>query len=971
MTPEKFIDTWKSATLKERSAYQSHFIDLCRLFGHPTPIEKDPAGDFFCFEAGAKKRKGGNGWADVWFKGHFAIEYKGPGADLDKALQQLEQYRGSLENPPLLIACNLHKFVIKTNFTNTVEETIEIPIEALRDQATRQKLGYIFTDPEKFKPRKTRDEATIEAANLIGSIADSIRNRGISGDLVARFLDRVVFCLFAEDTGLLPENLFSGLLGLHRESAAGFTPKLSALFSAMADGGTFGMYTIPHFNGHLFQDSPVVELESAEIRKIHDAAILKWNGVNPAIFGTLFERVLSTDTKKRAQLGAHYTSQTDIDVLIEPVVMQPLRDEWFTAKDRFFFDRKSSHLDTFHERLKRVTVLDPACGSGNFLYVTLQKLLDLELDVLNTYEDGGLARPEHGIGPWNLRAIEKEPIAFQLAQMAVWIGYLQWRGNHGVHKPPEPILQALTGFHNMDAIIACGPKGKPLDPPREPEWPEAEFIVGNPPFLGGKKLRAELGDNYVTKLFQLYDDRVAAESDLCCYWFEKAREHTVAGKVKSVGLLATQGIRGGANREVLKRIKNSCDIFFAMSDRDWILDGANVHVSMVGFGLKKRTTKSLDGSIVHEIHANLGKHADITEAKRLIANQSIGYMGDTKGGAFDIDFEKVPALLFSPNPNHRPNSDVLFPWLNAMDMTDRPKGKWIIDYGTESEYGKISLYAGTTEHLESISFKSALANKREIYTKKWWLHARPREELKLKIRRMERCLVTPCVSKFRLFKWLGTEFVPDHQLIVFARSDEFFFGVLQSRLHEIWALKLGTRLETRPRYTPTTCFETFPFPVPSEAQTKAIASAAADLNEQRENWLNPPDWTRTDHLEFPATFGGPWNRYIDPATIETRTFRAESFQVGTARWPRIVPRNADYAKMLKSQRTLTKLYNQRPTWLDQAHKRLDEAVFAAYGWNPSMTDEELLTALLELNLSRPAVEKKQGKSAPEETEADD
>jgi hypothetical protein len=223
------------------------------------------------------------------------------------------------------------------------------------------------------------------------------------------------------------------------------------------------------------------------------------------------------------------------------------------------------------------------------------------------------------------------------------------------------------------------------------------------------------------------------------------------------------------------------------------------------------------------------------------------------------------------------------------------------------------------------------------------------------------------VAKHRLFVWLTAPTLPDSATFVFARSDDYFFGVLHSRVHEVWALAQGTQLREKEsgfRYTPTTCFETFPFPggtgsVPSSASAggpdgagpssvdTAIAAAAKELNALRENWLNPPEWTRTEVLEFPGTVGGPWDRYIDPATVTARG----DFKIGTVRYPRLVPRDADCAARLKP-RTLTKLYNERPAWLADCHARLDAAVAAAYGWPPDLTDEAILERLLKLNQAK-------------------
>ena len=241
------------------------------------------------------------------------------------------------------------------------------------------------------------------------------------------------------------------------------------------------------------------------------------------------------------------------------------------------------------------------------------------------------------------------------------------------------MLDPIENIRHADAILDLSDPANPT----EPDWPEAEFIVGNPPFLGGKKLRTELGDDNVNKLFRVWGGRVKAEADLCCYWFEKARAMIYDGKCQRAGLLATQGIRGGANRETLKRIQESGGIFFAESDRDWILDGAAVHVSMVGFDDGSETERQLDGKPVGEIHADLTAGVDVTCARRLAANRNVAFMGDTKGGKFDIPDAEALEMLRQPNPNGRPNSDVVVPWINGLDVTRRNRQMWIIDFGTD------------------------------------------------------------------------------------------------------------------------------------------------------------------------------------------------------------------------------------------------------------------------------------------------
>jgi type II restriction/modification system DNA methylase subunit YeeA len=967
MTIAEFVAKWRKVELTERSASQQHFLDLCAVFKHPTPAEVDAAGEWFTFERGAAKQEGGRGWADVWKRGFFGWEYKGKHKDLDAAYKQLLQYRQSLENPPLLVVCDMERIRIHTNFTATANKTYEIPLAEMDTPRNIEIMRWLFHEPERLRPGTTSEDITAEVAERLAGVAQNLRGRGLDPMAVARFLDRIVFCLFAEDVGLLPPRLFSQIVEKSRNPEH-FAKLISQLFDAMQAGGDFGLETIRHFNGNLFTDSPVLLLTAEEIKHVQAAARLDWAAVDPSVFGTLFERGL--DPAKRSQLGAQYTSRADIETLIEPVVLRPLRREWaeVRAEVESLLESERQRLSErtptvtrrqrtarqkalqagareprallrrFHERLMALRVLDPACGSGNFLYVTLQKLKDLEKEVLVFASDTGLGAFIPGVGPWQFYGIEINPYAFELAQTTLWIGYLQWIQANGYGWPSEPILSRMDNFQNKDAILDT------TDPthPHEPDWPPADFIVGNPPFLGGKKMRAELGDDYVDKLFTLWKGRVPAEADLVAYWFEKARKQIEEGNAKRAGLLATQGIRGGASREVLKRIKETGDIFFAESDRDWILDGANVHVSMVGFSADKNEETILDGNAVAEINANLSSTADVTQARVLVENKNIAFMGDTKGGAFDIDDEVALEMMRAPNPHGKPNSDVVVPWVNGLDVTRRLRDMFIIDFGTQMSESDTAKYEEPFEYVLKNVWPIRKDNNREAYQKYWWRHVEARPGMYVALSKHPRFVCTPRVSKHRLFVWLKSPTLADSATFVFARSDDYFFGVLHSRLHEVWALKLGTRLETRPRYTPTTCFETFPFPEPTPAQEAAIAEAARELDNLRQRWLNPPEWTREEILEFPGSIDGPWARYVHDT---------DERGIGRVRYPRLVPRDDEHAAQL-AKRTLTNLYNARPTWLDLAHRKLDAAVSAAYGWEVDLTDEEILARLLALNLQR-------------------
>lgn len=948
MTIADFVNKWRKVELKERSAAQEHFIDLCAALGHPSPAAGDPTGSDFCFEKGAAKHGGRDGWADVWKRGHFAWEYKGKHADLDKAYAQLLRYRESLENPPFLIVSDMDRIIIRTNFTSTPTAMYELQLDTLMDVDDLQRLRAVFFSPDKLKPKQTTQAITEYAARKITDIAKALRKRKFAPQKVARFLDRIVFCLFAQDVGLLPKGLFAELVENAYLKPEAFARRLGDLFSVMATGGDFGPHSIKFFNGDLFSDVEVLTLNDDELLKLRDVSKQNWSAIDASIFGTLFERAL--DPGKREQLGAHYTSREDIETIVEPVVLAPLRREWEATKAQVVKllasdknrNKAQQLIRDFSSRVQNVTVLDPACGSGNFLFVVLQKLKNLEKEVILFAMENGFPALLPLVGPWQLHGIEISPYAHELAQMTVWIGWLQWILANGFGEAQEPILQKLDTFSNRDAILGEPAAGGAL---KEPTWPKVEFIVGNPPFLGGKRLRSALGDEYVDHLFELWKDRVPAEADLCCYWFEKAREQIAAGRCSRAGLLATQGIRGGANRAVLENIKKSGDIFFAVSDREWVLEGAMVHVSMVGFDNGAEKSRVLDGETVAVINANLTSTVDVTVAGPIAANAGISFMGDTKGGAFDVREKQVLEWLKASNPHGKPNSDVLRPWVNGRDVSQRGRDMWIVDFPPGTTAAEAARYEDVWAYLKDNVESVRKKNKRSSYAEKWWIHVEPRPEMRSALAPLSRYLVTIRHSKHRLFAWLSMPTLPDSAMIAFAREDDYFFGIVQSRAHDVWARSQGTQVrevESGFRYTPTSTFETFPFPEATEAQRRAVAEAAANLERERQQWLNPATLVKKQTLVFRASAGGPWAGFIVGPVTDG---------VGTAHYTRTVPADGE-SKLSLQKRTLTILYSKAPDWLKNAHGRLDEAVYAAYGLAPDTTDAAVIEALLALNRKR-------------------
>ena len=1154
MTARDFIAKWRASTLKERSASQSHFNDLCALVGHPTPVEADPTGESFTFERGATKTGGGEGWADVWKKGHFAWEYKGKHKDLSAAFTQLQRYAIALENPPLLVVSDMETISIHTNFTNTVEEIHTLALEDLERPQGLEKLRWLLTEPERLRPGVTRRMVTEQAAQTFAALAQTLREAGHESHRVAHFVNKLIFCMFAEDSRLLPNHLFTRMVESVRTRHEKFAEKAALLFAAMRDGGEIGFGDlVPWFNGGLFDDDDALPLSADGIAQLLACAKLDWSDIEPAIFGTLFERGL--DPSKRSQLGAHYTDRDSIMRIVGPVVIEPLEHRWQQSKteiaaalDKGTAPARRKAAELYRDclaHLRATRVLDPACGSGNFLYLALIELKNLEHRIMLEGEVFGFQRDFPQVGPHNVLGIEINDYAAELARVTVWIGDLQWSIKNGQGYGTNPILKKLDTIQCRDALINADGS--------EAVWPQADCIVGNPPFLGDKKMLAELGDEYVGRLRKLFKGRVPGGADLVTYWFEKARAAMTTpqpppesggggqqGRGVRAGLVATNSVRGGANREVLKRICQSGRIFTAWSDEPWINEGAAVRVSLICFTTplppgegpgvrahgprtKERTLETtrhdipaellefsrqlrktqtdaenllwallrnrqmdgckfrrqhpispyildfycheaqlcieldgahhgeqqdrdrnrdqalaelgiktlrfwnnqalreteavaqaiwnelqqrkadkapsplpsprgrggeklpgspvevrLNGRPVSAIYADLtagnGDDAvdfDLTEAKSLKENEGVAFQGPTKGGAFDIPGDLARQWLLQPNPHGKSNSDVVKPWANGQALTGRWPDMWIIDFDEMGEE-QAALFEAPFAHVLGMVKPEREKVSRERRRKLWWQYNETAPGMRTAIAGLNRYIATPEVSKHRLFVWLPAGVAPDKNLVVIARDDDTTFGILHSRFHELWALRMGTSLEDRPRYTSSTTFRSFPFPPglepaltrpsgtlsqgergttapdfapPSPSgrgvggegaspHAQAIAAAARRLVELRENWLNPAEWVERVPETIPPLLPGEGP--------------------GVRAYPdRILPRPGCEKDLAK--RTLTNLYNLRPQWLANAHAALDAAVAAAYGWPADLADDEILARLLGLNRERSGV----------------
>lgn len=933
MTPDQFIEKWRASTLKERSASQSHFIDLCKVLGVENPTDADQQGDNYCFERGASKTAGGEGWADVWKRGCFGWEYKGKRKDLKAAFAQLQQYAVALENPPLLVVSDMETIEVHTNWTNTVSEVHRLTLDDLRDAGKRDMLRAVFLEPERLKPKKTIDALTREVADKFAGLAQRLRDDGHDPQAVAHFINRLVFCMFAEDISFLPRNIFSQILDRSVTKPEIATDMLRQLFAAMRSGGLFGVDEIEWFNGGLFDDDTTLPLTRAEIKLIGEAAAFDWSDIDPSIFGTLFERGL--DPAKRSQLGAHYTDAEKIMMIVRPVVIEPLWREWEGVKAQIEKPRTSEKKKQelhyrFLERLKNFRVLDPACGSGNFLYLALLALKDIEHRVNLDAEALGLGRQFPSVGPEAVMGIELNPYAAELARVTIWIGEIQWMRKNGFDVSRKPILKPLNNIENRDAILN--------EDGTEAPWPKADAIIGNPPFLGHKKMLSELGESYVNKLRSCYAAKISNGVDLVTFWFLKAWQELQTQAYGNVGLVSTNMIRGGINRSVLEPISSSEAIFEAWSDEPWTVEGAAVRVSIICFGIDA-SSKKLDGKLVSKIYANLSAgNIDLTITQRLRENIGLAARGIERGGDFHVDGELGRKLLQCPmNVNGKYNSDVIKKFLTVTELTARPSDLWLIDFHGFSEQDA-SLYEEPFAHLKKTIFDARQNNREERTAKRWWLFRRSGSEFRTKSSGLNFIIATPLVSKYRLFLRIENKYLADTRVVSIFRSDYSCFGILCSRFHELWSLAKCQYhgVGNDPIYNHETTLETFPFPPGLEPNRKpadydnphaqAIADAAKWLNELRENWLNPPDLVKP----VPEVVPGYPDR-IEPVGVAARS-------------------------ELK-KRTLTNLYNARPAWLTNAHADLDAAVAAAYGWPADISDDEILKRLLELNLSRAGTEK--------------
>jgi hypothetical protein len=1058
LSVEAFIERWQSVQLTdatELASSQTFILDLCNLLGVSTPlpsVEQD-----YMFERPITFMHGDGsssaGRIDCYRRGAFVWEskklrhVKPSSTQFDAAMltarAQAENYARALPpqelaqgRPPFLLVCDIGNVIeVYAEFTRSGATYTPFPdprshriaLADLVKPEIRERLKQIWTDPESLNPARLSARVTREVAAQLADLAKFMEASGHRADHVAAYLTRCLFSMFAEDVELLPKGSFLKLLQQHRQQPSTLQLMLRTLWADMDQGGFSAALAHPvlHFNGKLFKE-PMADgysllLDAKQIDQLIIAAQANWREVEPAIFGTLLERAL--DASERHALGAHYTPRAYVERLVLPTVMEPLRADWanvqaaavLLAQEAAELSGKAqtakieeacAEVRKFHHQLCTTRVLDPACGSGNFLYVTLEHLKRLEGEVLNQLEAFGqsqdsLALEGETVTLQQLRGIEINERAAALAELVLWIGYLQWhirtRGNKAV---AEPVVHNYGNIECRDAVLAWDDLEPAYDAsgqlltrwdgkttkthpitgaqvpdeaaqvpqwrylkPRKATWPQADFVIGNPPFIGAATMRAALGDGYVQTLRQVWKD-VPESADFVMYWWAHAASLLAKGKLRRSGLITTNSLRQTFNRRVVQAaLDQKLGLSFAIPDHPWVdnANGAAVRIAMTV--LMRQSDFSLDHianidvlsdidtpngrllTVTHEnrtedqqdcemlvtlaqryglIHADLSVGANVATACALQSNENLSNRGvQLFGAGFILTPEQAVELGYGSQPDL---NRIIRQYRNGRDLTETPRLAMVIDaFGLTSEQLR-SQFPTVYQWLHDRVKPERDLNNRASYRDNWWIHGEPRKVLRKQLANLPRYIATVETAKHRIFQFLDAAILPDNKLIAIALADAFSLGVLSSRLHGAWALAAGSTLEDRPVYVKTTCFETFPFPSEETGLTPALRETIGGLAEQIDAHRKRQ---QAAHPELTLT--GIYNvlqalRAGQPLT--------------------------DKEKRIHSQGLVAVLL--------ELHQELDAAVLQAYGWadlaNADTTDA-LLERLVALNAQRAAEEK--------------
>ena len=1017
---DAFIARWAAADGTERANYQLFALDLCELLGvqKPNPASRADGGNAYVFERNVTASFSDGSRAarfiDLYKRACFVLEAKQSGKKLDskgqtrtlqQAWAQAEQYARSLPaeegRPPFILVVDVGRTIdlyaefsrsgaTYTAFPDANSNRITLP--DLHKPEVQDRLRRLWTDPHSLDPANYSAKVTRKISNKLAELAKSLEQSGHKSEAVAGFLSRCLFTMFAEDVELLPSNSFRDLLQKRANEPDKAMNQTRALWRDMNTGTDYSAAIetrVLRFNGGLFQDADVLPLDKAQLAMLIDAAKADWRYVEPAIFGTLLERALSPG--ERHKLGAHYTPRAYVERLVLPTVIEPLREEWkdiqaaaalkAQGKGAKARNEAAALLKGFQHRLSTVRVLDPACGSGNFLYVTLDHMKRLEAEVLAEMDKLGQATLEAEgltVSPHQFLGIEINPRAARLAELVLWIGYLQWHYRTFKHlNLPEPVLRDFKNIENRDAVLAydaveevlapdgvpvTGWDGKTLKPspvtgelipdesaraplmryvkPRKATWPEADFIVGNPPYLGARRIRLALGDGYLDALRNAWSD-IPEHADFVMYWWAHAANLVADGCVQRFGLITSNSIRQSFSRKVLDGAFEShpnLSLRYVIPDHPWVdtADGAAVRVAMTVVGADGKQGRlqnvavereGADGEIGVELEtttgfitANLSVGVDPNSAVALLANKGMACVGyQLTGQGFVVDAAQIEAFASDEMPLP------IRPLVTGRDLMQRPRNLFSIDLlGFEIEDVRTRfpvIYQRVLDRVKPERDQNRDGPSRE----NWWLFARPRAEFRPALVGIEHAIVTSLTAKHRTFIRVPAQTICDSTTVMFAFDDALQLGVLSSTIHVTWALAAGGRLGVGndPRYNKSRCFETFPFPIATDELAERIRILAEQLDAHRK---------RQQATHPNLTLTGMYNVL-------------EKMRSGEA---------LNAKEKITHEQGLVSV-------LKQLHDDLDTAVLEAYGWadlKPGTADfiETILTRLVALNAQRAAEE---------------
>ena len=1031
-----FIADWAVTGGSELANTQSFVNGLCALIGVDPPrgSQTDDANNDYVFERRVFQDNGDGtisfGRLDAYKRGCFVLEAK-QGSDADreaaargerdffgkpaaervkqgtakrgtpawasamfKAKGQAERYAKALPVdhgwPPFLIVTDVgHCIDVYADFSGSGKQYTQFPdaarfrimLDDLRDDKVRERLATLWTDPLSLDPSKEAARVTRLIAGNLADLSKRLEKREQDATGVADFLMRCLFTMFAEDVRLIPEGSFTALLKRMKDMPENFPAAVAHLWKTMDSGGWSGELNshILKFNGYLFKDQTVIPLEAEEIGLLIEAAEHRWNHVEPAIFGTLLERAL--DGKERAKLGAHYTPRAYVERLVMPTVIEPLRTDWagVQAAAASLIDAGKTAdarglVELFHGRLAQTRVLDPACGTGNFLYVAMARMKELEGEVVGLLielgDDQYVAELSgHTITPENFLGIEINPRAAAIAQLVLWIGYLQWhfRVNGEGRMPTEPVLRDVRTIENRDALIdwdkrvrAIDESGKPLTRwdgetmklhpvtrkkvpdddakvevwryvnPKAAKWPKADFIVGNPPYIGVRKINQRLGERYVDAVRSVFSD-LPGTVDFVMYWWDCAARLVRKKAVRRFGFITTNSIVQDYSRPVVERHidakANPLSLVYAVTNHPWVenKDGAAVDVAMtVGAAAGEnadariaQVTRSgrnfeLHVSHVSRINAALRNIPNVFAAKGLNSNKSMCFQGVVPAGE---------GFKISAKSGFATDAVVVRPYMIGDDLTERFEHTHIIDFFGFDEAEASEKHPAEFSKVFNEVKPERDQNSRKSYRDKWWLFAEARPNLRKAVAQLDRYIGTPYTAVHRPFVFLDSAIVPDAMIYAVASSDAFILGVLSSDIHKTWCKYAGGTLQDRPRYNSDRTFLPFPFPaMDDEALVSKIQKVAEKLDALRKRVL-------AEHHDLTLT--GLYNVL-------------EKLGEGTP----LSDKDRDI-----HDRGLV-------TILRQHHDEIDRLVAEAYGWPIDWGDEAILTNLIALNRERAAGEAK-------------